>query len=147
MATETGKVTRFTNVDVVVTGLGPALDFRYDGYDDGTSISLAPQGDRNTVRLGNDGRDCFAESASRHWIWTLSVLESSDALDKASAWLESGLTANVSYLDKNGRTAWSGRARLRQYPTVGKSGGVESLSMDLHVIGAVGKVGGLNDPG
>jgi hypothetical protein len=142
MATQTGKVSRFTEVDVVVSG---AVNFRIDGYDNGTSISLAPQGDRNTVTTGNDGKDTFSETASRYWIHTLSLLESSDSNDDLSAWLESGLTAEVSYIDKGGRTVWSGRARLRQYPTVGKSAGVEVNAWDIHVVGAVGKVGGLND--
>lgn len=141
MATEPGKVSRFVDVDLVVSG---PVSFRVDGYDNGTSISLAPQGDRNTVTTGNDGKDTFSETASRHWIWTLSLLESSDSNDDLSAWLESGLTAEVSYLDKSGRTIWDGRCRIRQYPTVGKSGGVEVLAWDLLVIGAVGVVGGLN---
>lgn len=143
MSTASGKVTRFVNVDVVVSG---AVNLRIDGYDDGTSVSGAPQGDRNTVRLGNDGRDTFAESASRHWIWTVSLLESSDANDELSAWLDSGLSANVSYIDKNGRTKWSGEGRIRQFAGVTKSAGVETSSWDLLMIGAQGKVGGLNDP-
>jgi hypothetical protein len=142
MGTTVGKTSRFTDVDLVVSG---AVNFRIDGYDSGTSISLAPQGDRNTVTTGNDGKDTFAENASRHWIWTMSLLESSDSNDDLSAWLESGLTAEASYLDKKGRTVWSGRCRIRQYPTVGKSLGIEVLAWDLLVVGAIGKVGGLNE--
>ena len=146
MATTPGKVTRFTEVDVVVTGLPAGLNFRIDGYDDGTSVAGTPQGDRNTVRNGNDGIDAFAESASRYWIWALSLLESSDSNDRLSAWLDSGLTANMSYIDKNGRTKWSGLCRIRQFAGVSKSGGVETSSWDIHMVGAQGKVGGLSNP-
>ena len=144
MPTQAGKVVRFVDVDVVVTG---PLGFRADGYDDGTSISLAPQGDRNTVRQGNDGKDTFAETASRYQIWTLSLLASSDTNDKLSAWLNSGLTQGISCIDKSGRTVFSApAARIRNFSPVGFSGGVETRPWDIHVIGAEGTVGGTLDP-
>jgi hypothetical protein len=142
MATQAGKVSRFVEVDVVVTG---SQGFRVDGYDDGTSISCAPQGDRVTVRPGNDGKDTFAETSSRHWIVTLSLLESSDSNDELSRWLESGLTQGVSFIDKAGRTVVSSsKARVRQYSPVTKSAGVETRSWDIHCLATQAFVGGLN---
>lgn len=143
MPTQPGKVASFIDVDVVVEG---PLGFRVDGYDDGTSISLAPQGDRNTVRNGNDGIPVFAESLTSHEIWTLSLFENSDSNDDLDAWLQASLTQKCTFLDRGGRTIASGLARVRQKPTVTKSAGVESRSWDIHVVGVVGKVGGLNNP-
>jgi hypothetical protein len=142
MATEAGKTTRFIEVDFIVSG---AVNFRVDGYDDGTSLSLAPQGDQNTVRLSNDGKATFAENKPGHWIATLSLLESSDSNDELSKWLASGLTAEATFLDKNGRTViTSAKARIRQYPTVTKSAGVEVRAWDIHMLSTEPFVGGLN---
>ena len=146
MSTTPGKVSRFTEVDLVVSGLGLGLDFRVDGYDGGTSISIAWQGDRNTYTPGNDGKGGYAENATRHAIATVSMLETSDSLDSFSAWLDSGLSAKLTYIDKAGRTVLSGTARVRQMPNVSKSAGLETLTVDIHMTNVTGKVGGLNNP-
>ena len=139
MPTTAGKVSRFTDVDVIVVG---SLQIpRIDGYDDGTSITVAWQGDRNTVRPGNDGKDTFSETASRYAIVTLTLLESSDSIDDLDRWLESGLTQGITYVDKAGRTFLSSpSARVRQKTDVTKSAGVETRSFDIHCIGCEGTV-------
>ena len=132
MGTQSGAVTNFKNVNVIAVGL---LGFRVDGYDDGASISIAPTGDRNTVKQGNDGISAFAEVEGTNVVITLTLLEVSEANDKLSAWLNSSITQGFSYSEIGGTTVFTTtNARVRQLPVVTKSNGVESRAWDIHML-------------
>jgi hypothetical protein len=142
MPTEAGKTTRFKLVSVTVEG---PIPFEIDGYDDGASVTFTPQGDRNTVRPSNDGKDTFAESSSSHWIATLSLLESSEANDKLSQWLASGFTQGLTFLDGGSTDKIAApKARIRQYSPITKSSGVETRSWDIHLLAVEPVVGSTN---
>ena len=129
MATQSGATFRFVNVDAVIGVLG-----RIDGYDDGASIVLTPQGDKNTYRRGNDGIGVFAEQAGDEVRAVLSLLANSKANDLLSVWLRSGITRSFTVLDRNnkGKTVCStAQARVRQFPPITMSGQVEVRAWEV----------------
>jgi hypothetical protein len=146
MATQSGKSTSFRKVSVVVGDVAGFTGFTMDGFDDGTSISEAVQGDRGQVRTGNDGQSVFAIIETNHSIWTFNFFESSDTVDRIDAWVKSEIPAPMTVKDGNGRTVLSGLSFPRQRPGFTKAAGVEVRTVDIHMTGTTGKIGGLNNP-
>jgi hypothetical protein len=139
MATESGQTVSFANVDVVATG---AIPFRVDAFDDGTSINIVPQGDRNGSRKGNDGIAVFVETVGTSVIVTLTLMEISESNEKLSAWLASGITQHLKFSERGGQDLCEGLARVRQYPPITKSGAVEVRAWDILIPDATMFVGG-----
>lgn len=143
MPTTSGRVSDFTVASFTVKG---SFGLEVDGYADGVSINLAPQGDINTVAKGNDGISVIARTPGTNWIATITIWEASDSNDALSRWLASGFTQGATFRDGNGRTVIStDKAIPRQYATVTKSAGVEGRAWDVHLISPTVFVGGLND--